>query len=223
MKIKITLLHPSRARAEKAKQTLDFWIKQASGKFMVEHIISLDNDDPEIEKYKNLFQNVKGSAGIVGPNTCVVEATNSAAEISKGNILIYLSDDFKCPKNWDELIVNKLIEAGGVDKPLLLKVNDCLQPYHIRVLTIPIMTRELYLKLKYFWHPGYRSMFVDEDLYWTTKNNGWLLETAEDLKFPHEHCTIGKAERDETYIRSEKNWDSGKQFFAIRKSQNFPL
>lgn len=218
--MKITLLHPSRGRAEKAKATLDFWIKNASGKIFVEHILSLDDDDPEIEKYKELFSNLKGSAGIVGANTCVVEATNSAAEISKGDVLIYLSDDFKCPKDWDLLISKYFIKDSGV--PQLLKVDDCLQKFNVPVLTIPIMNSALYKNLGYFWHPGYRSMFVDEDLFWVCKNNNWLTE-AEELKFPHEHCTIGKAVRDETYIRSEKNWDSGKEFFALRKSQNFPL
>jgi hypothetical protein len=80
----------------------------------------------------------------------------------------------------------------------------------------------MYAKLGYFWHPGYRSMFVDEDLYWTCVNNNWLIDGRE-LQFPHEHCCVGKAERDETYIRSEANWDTGKAFFAERKAQNFPL
>jgi hypothetical protein len=218
--MKITLLHPSRGRATKAKSTLDFWIKNASGKIFVEHILSLDEDDPEIGKYKELFSNLKGSAGIVGPNTCVVEATNSAAEIAKGDVLIYLSDDFKCPKDWD-LLISEYFEHN-LNEPALLKVDDCLQKFKIKVLTIPIMNAAMYKKLGYFWHPGYKSMFVDEDLFWVSTNNGWMME-AEELKFPHEHCTIGKAERDETYIRSEKNWDQGKEFFALRKSQNFPI
>lgn len=222
-KIVITLLHPSRGRAEKAKATLDFWLSKKSGKHIIEHILSVDENDSQIPKYKELFHKVPLSAAIASKNDCVVQATNRAAAVSTGHILVYLSDDFKCPANWDDLIVQKIIENGGIDKPLLLKVNDCLQPYKVAVLTIPIMTAELCRKLKYFWHPGYKSMFVDEDLYWTTKNNGWLIETAGDIEFPHEHCSIGKAERDETYIRSEANWDQGKELFAKRKADNFPL
>jgi len=213
--MKITLLHPSRGRAEKAKNTFDFWMKNRSGEITIEHIISIDNDDLQKEKYKELF---KTSHLICNDNTCVVEATNHAAKDSTGDILIYLSDDFKCPENWDKLLSASI----PLFYPTLLKVDDCLQKFHIAVVTIPIMNKELYVKLGYFWHPGYKSMFVDEDLYWTCKNNAWMLEIP-DLKFPHEHPANGKAERDDTYIRSEKNWDQGKEFFAKRKSENFPL
>lgn len=225
MKTVITLLHPSRGRAKKAKETFEFWKSKASGapNIIIEHILSIDESDEQKELYYEEFKNVAGSAGIINDNTCVVEATNKAAIQSHGHVLIYLSDDFKCPDNWDILILEQLELGGGIKKPLLLKVNDCLQPYHVKVLTIPIMTRALMNILGYFWHPGYRSMFVDEDLYWTCANNDWLLETAEHLKFPHEHCCNNMAPRDETYIRSEANWDSGKAFFAERKSQNFPV
>lgn len=220
MKTVLTLIHPSRGRAKKAKATLENWLNKASGKHNIEHILSLDLDDKTLPDYIDEFKVVNGSAGISSNNTCVVEATNKAAAQAKGQILIYLSDDFNCPENWDELIVNKF--KGSMDKPALLKVVDCIHAYEVGVLTIPIMNREMLSKLGYFWHPGYRSMFVDEDLYWTCQNNGWLIDGRE-LQFPHEHCCVGKAERDETYIRSEANWDSGKAFFAERKAQNFPL
>ncbi len=84
------------------------------------------------------------------------------------------------------------------------------------------MNRVLYKTLGYFWHPGYKSMFVDEDLYWTCRNNKWMM-MCEDLKFPHEHHTIGKCQNDDTYKKSALNWDSGKAFFAERKALDFPL
>jgi hypothetical protein len=224
----ITLLHPSRGRVEKAYNTANKWFERRSHKYDVKHVLSIDFSDPENDNYRKHFHHINGISGrgqiITNNNESVVDATNKACLFSKGDILVYLSDDFDCPYLWDELIVQKVksVLSCGFHKPWLLKVDDCLQKFEVPVLTIPIMSRALYEKLGYFWHPGYKSMFVDEDLYWTTKNNNWLIE-APELKFPHEHCCNGKAENDETYKRSAANWDQGKAMFAKRRLEGFPL
>jgi len=109
-----------------------------------------------------------------------------------------------------------------VYKPALLKVDDCLQPYHVRVLTIPMMNRLLYQELGYFWNPLYDSMFVDQDLYEVCEKNRWLIH-APHLKFPHNHVSVGKAPDDETYRRSAANWNTGKATFQRRQQAGFPL
>lgn len=216
----ITLIHPSRGRSGKAITTIECWRSQASGNVPIEHILSVDNDDPHLPMYLRFANSIVVS----GDNKDVVEATNRASSRAKGDILVYLSDDFKCPKNWDIKLVEKFSLPDGtkIETPLLIKVDDCLQKFNVPVLTIPIMNRALYEKLKYFWHPGYKSMFVDEDLFWVCKNNNWLIEEP-NLKFPHEHCSLGLAENDETYKRSAGNWNQGKAFYAQRKSANFPI
>lgn len=211
--IKISLIHPSRGRPEKAFTTSALWMARA-GMGNVEYISSLDSDDPLGHEYfKSGLTNV-----IINPNASVVEATNHAAKISTGDILIYLSDDFDCPENWGPLILKEFEDTKG---PVLLKVDDCLQNFHVPVLTIPIMNRQLYDKLGYFWHPGYKSMFVDEDLYWTAKKHN-ALKLAPHLKFPHNHVSVGKAPDDDTYRRSAANWDQGKALFAQRRAAGFP-
>lgn len=227
MKTKITLIHPSRGRAEKALQTYEHWIKNSSGSETIEidHILSIDSDDKAKDDYYFQFRKNKCSTILCVDNSDVVAATNKAAMYAGGDILVYLSDDFKCPVNWDKEIFKSFCEkkyCSEINLPRLLKVDDLLQNFNVPVLTIPIMTMALYKKLGYFWHPGYKSMFVDEDLYWTCKNNEWLILCPE-LVFPHEHPANGKAPNDETYRRSAGNWDQGKDFFAKRKSENFPL
>jgi len=213
----ITLLHPSRGRAFKAKQTLDFWISQSSGKISIEHILSIDCDDPQKDAYKTTFKVGEITKSIlVTDNSCVVEATNRAAFVSKGDILIYLSDDFKCPKDWDLLIMQKFY----FEVPMLLKVDDCLQPFNADVLTIPMMNRKLYGYLGYFWNPLYKSQFVDQDLYWVCSNSNWI-NFAKELKFPHEHYVNKKADHDETYKRSQANWNQGKEVYHRRKQEGF--
>lgn len=218
--MKISLIHPSRSRPKKSFETSDKWLHSCG--FEVELILSLDKSDPYKDDYLNIYQKVytyNPITIIAEDNKSVVEATNHAANHATGDILIYLSDDFDCPPNWGALVLK---EFEGEERPLLLKVDDCLQRFEVPVLTIPMMNRKLYETLGYFWHPGYRSMFVDEDLYWSALKLG-AIKNAPHLKFEHQHVSVGKAQDDETYRNSAKNWDQGKEFFRQRRAQGFPL
>lgn len=213
----ISIIHPSRGRPQKAFDTAKKWIENAGCE--VEYILSIDNDDKFKLDYLELTEIFNNHRIICYSNTSVVEATNRAAKEAKGDILLYLSDDFDCFDNW-AIAVEK--EFENEDRPLLIKVDDCLQKFEVPVLTIPIMNRKLYDRLGYFWHPAYKSMFVDEDLYWTTRKIG-ALKWCSHLKFEHQHVSVGKAENDETYKRSSANWDSGKATFKQRQGLGFPV
>lgn len=208
--MKISLIHPSRGRARKSYDNAMMWI-QLSGA-PTELIVSLDKSDPLLKEYLRLY-----SGALINDNTCVVEATNKAASASKGDIIVYLSDDFKCFPNWGKTLVEEFQKHTG---PTVLKVDDCLQMFHVRVMTIPIMNRLAYNKLGYFFHPGYKSMFVDEHLYHRSLRLN-MLRFAPDIKFEHCHVSVGKAQNDDTYRRSAANWEQGKQLFAKHKAAGF--
>lgn len=182
----ITLIHPSFGRPFLAEKCFKEWLSKADRQF--QYILSLDSRDPEIDYYKSLFFNRNV---IISDSKNCVRATNVAAKKAFGDILVYLSDDFSCPENW----TSKIEKALNVNKPELLKVNDGLQKFENTVLTIPIMTKKLYKKLGYFWHPDYKSMWVDVDLYYTCKD---YLVKRKDLIFQHNHHSTG-TEHDKTY------------------------
>lgn len=222
--MKISLIHPSRGRPHKSVDTVHNWLSKSSTISDIEVILSLDASDNESRKYKSLYHSAFWAVGVnyftdINDNDCVVKAVNIAAELAAGDILIYLSDDFKCIDNWDELVRK---EFKNEDRPLLIKVDDCLQKFDVPVLTIPIMNRALYKRLGYFFHPEYKSMFVDEHLYWVSKKLG-ALKLAPHLKFEHCHVSVGKAQDDETYRRSAANWDQGKAIFKKHQAQGFPV
>lgn len=212
----ISLIHPSRGRPQKAFNTAKKWIEQAGVE--VEYILSCDRNDPVGYQYGPYFvgwcKNI-----LVEENNSVVEATNKAAAISKGDILVYLSDDFDCFPDWGKAVEK---EFENEDRPLLIKVDDCIHHPSVPVLTIPIMNRKLYERLGYLWHPEYKSMFCDEHLYWTCYKLG-AIKAAWHLNFEHQHCSVGKAENDETYKRSSANWEQGKALFAKHKAMGFPV
>lgn len=208
----ISLLHPSRSRPQKSFETSSDWVNRAGVE--TELIVSVDRDDPYLRDYSVLY----GGKILVNDNKFVVQAANHAAKVAKFDVLVYLSDDFKCFDNWGVEVLKKF---EGCSTPRLIKVDDKLQTFHKDVLTIPIMNRLLYQELGYFFHPEYHSMFVDQDLYWTVKNMEAMIFCPE-LVFEHHHYVNGKAKKDETYERSTSNWNQGKHLYQQRKEQNFP-
>lgn len=218
----ICLVHPSRSRPEKSFKNALEWIN-LSGDIDIQLALSLDNNDPLIDSYME-FYNQKTCDDLDisiewHNNNSVVDATNHAAKTSNSSILVYLSDDFKCFPNWGEILLNEFEKYSG---PTLIKVDDCLQRFDTAVLTIPIMNRACYNALGYFFHPGYKSMFCDEHLYWRTRKLGFL-QYAPHLKFEHCHVSVGKAQNDETYRRSAANWDQGKALFKQHQAAGFPV
>lgn len=217
----ISLIHPSRGRPVKSFHNSSEWINKAGCD--TELIVAIDTDDPTGPEYLRQYEwwrhrDIQRVAIVKGAHNSVVHATNMAAAQSRGDILLYLSDDFKCFDGWGKTLIDAFKEFG--DQPALLKVDDMLQAFHVAVLTIPIMNRQLYNKLGYFWHPGYKSMFCDEHLYWRAKTLG-VLHYAPNIKFEHQHVSVGKSNDDETYRRSAANWDQGKALFSMHKKSGF--
>lgn len=219
--MKISLIHPSRSRPKKSFENSQEWLKKA-GNVDVELIVAVDTTDRDQAAYLALY----GGQCIVFDHTSVVHATNNAAAKSTGDILVYLSDDFKCPENWGEKIIERFesysLGNGINERPLMLKVDDALQKFDVTILTIPIMNRALYEKLGYMWHPLYKSMHVDVDLYFTCMKLG-AVKMCKDLVFEHHHPANGKAENDEVYKRSAANWNQGLDILNRRKKQGFPV
>lgn len=215
----IALIHPSRGRARKSFCNTMEWIEKA-GNIDLEVCVSIDNDDNQLLEYQNLYHNANPQHNISlewHDNKSVVDAVNHAAKTSNSMVLVYLSDDFKCPENWGNLVMK---EFEGCNTSRILKIDDKLQDFNVRVLTMPIMNSAAYQQLGYFFNPLYKSMWVDCDLYEVAHRRGWL-KPCKHLVFPHEHVSNGMAPDDETYRRSAANWDQGKAVFEERRRMRF--
>lgn len=243
--MKISLLHPSRNRSKKAAEAAEFWLKNASGKHEIEYILSLDNDETQVRDYLDWLHRLDDLHHFVkikyirGHSDYVVAATNRAAKISSGDVLIFMADDFECPLNWDEK-VSEIIDGnikGRLElayrlndakaelesKKLALLVDDgCNTNYNL--LTLPIITREFYNSNGYFFHPKFKSMWCDNFIFEQAKRSGCLVDCRKQLTFLHRHfCNPNveqKPELDETYIRSNNQYDEGKKVFDKLMEEN---
>jgi len=128
-----------------------------------------------------------------------------------------VSDDFGCPPGWDESLA--ALFADRYDIAVL--VDDALDA---RIMTLPILGRDLFNRLGFVYHPSYQGLFADDDLTETARALGVLVD-ARHLVFPHRHFTTGQASIDGTYLRHNhrRGWWSGWRTFEKRKLEGFDV
>jgi hypothetical protein len=209
--MKISIIHPSRGRAEKAFHTYQRWANNADGE--VEYILSLDNDFCD-DYYLQFFYVDHLIKVCLMTNRSAIDAINNAAKKATGDLLIVVSDDFDCPEHWDTLLLEAL--AGQSD--FLVKTKDGLQP---TLITLPIMDRAYYNRFGYIYHPDYRHMFSDQEMTAVGHMLGRVVTL--DIEFPHNHYTTGRNERDAISRRNDATWSQGERLFNERLKTNFGI
>jgi hypothetical protein len=203
----ISLLHPSKGRPFQALKTTLAWIEKASGKYPIEYIISLDDNDTFTDQYLSMFEDTNVRV-IITPSRSCVGAVNEAAKAATGDILIVVSDDFECPLDWDRIVVRNM----DMSTPCALHVDDGITNFS-RIMTIPIINRQLYEVLGYVYHPAFVSMWADNHLYEVVSIKGKIV-IVEDV-FQHNHYINGKRKKDATDNNhgSTEKYNEGKVIF----------
>jgi hypothetical protein len=205
--MKISILHPSKGRPFQALKTTLAWIEKASGKYPIEYILSLDDDDTFTDQYLGMYEDTNVRVIKTASRSCV-GAINEAARVSSGDILIVVSDDFECPLDWDRIIVKNM----DMSTPCALHVDDGITNYS-RILTIPIINRLLYDSLGYVYHPAFASMFADNHLYEIAERTAKIVKVKE--LFQHNHYVNNKRKKDTTDHNhgSIERYNQGKSIF----------
>lgn len=215
----ISVIHPSRGRAEKSANTIAKWKYNAVLRF--ELIVSVDADDDYVDysQFHHLpvyGQHLPGQDRLlIRQNKSSVEAINAAAQFTTGDILIVVSDDTDCPPRWDETIL-KAVE-GKTD--FLLRVSDGHQK---RICTLPIMDRTYYNRFGYIYYPEYSHNWCDTELTEVAYKLGRII-VRNDIVFRHLHPEVTKEPKDAVYLKNDLTHNTGRNIFNYRKSINFGL
>lgn len=208
----ISLIHPSRQRPFPAFKAHESWMNNASKTIEIQHILSVDQDDPDLQHYQTVFKN---STVIIGANKNVVQACNHAAKYALGDIIVVMSDDFVSFPGWDI----KLQEAFRERNDILLKTNDGTQPW---IVTIPIMGADFYQANGYIYHPEYQHMFCDTDLTHKADLEKRLVFRM-DLPFIHHHYSTGMSKKDAVNAKADSTWNQGQAVYLTRVKEKFGL
>lgn len=212
---KISLLHATRGRPAQAwKQRME-WLRTAHNADAIEHIFAIDSDDESsmpLVVARCIVNRIH--AGPVG-------AWNAAAKVSKGKILVQLSDDFQPFPGWDTAILDAI---GDTSKPTVLAVSDGARTD--KLLCMAILTRARYNQGEHLFHPEFFSMFSDNWFSHCAFRDDVVIDAREKITFEHRHPAFGKAEMDETYARSNdpRNYQAGEATFKrLRDGIRTPL
>jgi len=214
--MRFSLIHPSRNRVALAEQALVEWTGKASGRHDCEYILSIDDDDGDIEGYRRIAAR-RHVELVIDRNRSLVDAVNRGATLARGDVLIVVSDDFGCPEQWDIA----LAEVIGERRDVAVLVSD---QGDARIMTLPIVGRILYQEIGWLYHPEYFSMFADDDLTATVSVRNRLID-ARHLVFPHRHYALGGNRFDATYARQNSSaaWRAGRRVFQKRRRAQFGL
>lgn len=209
----ISIIHPSRSRANKSLETLTHWKESAAFKNKLEIIISVDDDDPQLKYYQE-NASILNAVLVVGKNNCAVQAINRGAEHSKGRILIVVSDDTDCPKYWDSMILAETV----MQSDFIVKFQDGIQDW---IITMPVMDRVYYNRFGYIYYPEYKHMFCDTELTAVAELTGRLIKS--DFLFRHNHYSVGGIEKDSVSEKADATWTEGERVFVERSFMNFGI
>lgn len=212
---------PSRGRPEKWLGTFKKWDTRSP--YNEYYILSLDQDDPTLDKYLDIAPNFFSLVDtadhckiIVNKNRSAVDAINRAAEqIQFCDILMVVSDDSESSVSWPDKIHQAKPKHSN---DWILKVQDGIQPW---IITMPIMGRDYYNRFGYIYHPDYLHMFCDTELTCVADITGKkIVSTA---LFPHKHYSVTKTQPDAIAKRNDATWAQGEKLFLERYKRNFDL
>lgn len=212
--MKISIIHPSRSRPELAKKVYDEWMGNAANPENIGYTLSIDNEDPTCKEYKALFDPVKCLI-VQFSNKSAIEAINRGAKFTRNDLLIVVSDDFSCPKNWDVDLLSQVQDK----KDFCVKTQDGIQPW---MMTLPIMDREYYNRFGYIYHPAYLHMYADLELACVADLLGKKIDVP--ILFPHKHYSqAGGIKKDVVSQKNDSTYEQGEKVFLERISRNFDL
>jgi len=202
------------------------WIKKASNKNNINakvcvnlesHKTIINSELPDIEV---LVTDKPDRLGVAYPSYYL----SSRVIAEQNDIVVFASDDFLPPQNWDTYLESKmkgktgsLMVRDGYQKP---DSSNMLYPS----ITIPIMTYSCLEKMnKVIYHPSYYHMFSDSELYFNLKDMGLLIDDrmTDETMFEHHHYAAGKRNADQADQAYNDKWKEDE--INWNKRRNLPV
>lgn len=196
MSIVISLLHATKGRPDKAALALRMWHDRMINPHNAEYIFACEEDDPSHEVLLDSLAVMPRRFGVLvieGNYEGSAPAWNAAYKKSSGQLLIQVSEDMEPPEAWDRTLLSRLTSLHGEDwpkHPVVVAVADGFRTD--KLFTTFICTRAYAEMQGEFIHPGYQSVFSDNEAtyraYRSQRDGKAAIIEARDLVFFHRHA-----------------------------------
>ena len=224
---RISLLLPTRGRAELLGRFLESVLARSERPELVEVVAYADEDDPGSHGLKVEGLEVRT---IVGPRASMGHYNTACFEQSRGDIVVLGNDDVVIQtRGWDRKV--REMHAAMQDRIYLAYPNDLFKGRGLSAF--PILARDTCHALREPFPRAYRGAFIDYhllDIFKRLEHRGHpRLIYLEDVVFEHMHYRTGKGDYDRTYgargrflddetflrLRDERSAMAGKLLGAI--------
>ncbi len=202
-----------------------YWIGRSNKKDDIKTYIAVNYEDHRVKIQEYLDKNnINGEIlvvnttkiGVCYPSYVLSQSING----NTGDIVVFASDDFLPPQNWDEYLRKKLENKEGG-----LLVRDGYQlpdssNMQFPCITIPILTWGCFIKLnKTIYNPAFNHMYSDAELYLNLKDLGMLIDErmTDPTIFEHLHHASGKRKPDQIDAQYHQKWKDDENTWNVRR------
>jgi hypothetical protein len=213
-------------RPEVFKQMHPYWTGRSNNPSNIKTHVAVNTTEHQ-NLIKEYFSDKNYDYRIIEVNTdrigvCYPSyALSSTTEGNIGDIVVFASDDFLPPMNWDTYLLSKLKEREGG-----LIVRDGYQlpdssNMQYPAITIPIMTWGCFEKLnKTIYNPVYTHMYSDCELFLNLKEMNLLIDDRmiDSTTFEHLHHAAGKRRADQLDVQYHNRWKEDEVTWNKRKN-----
>jgi hypothetical protein len=226
---KILLKYPTRQRQLKFFSNLINYIDMASGKHDLLVVVTMDDDDSEMnndssrDAFARLAEDGVEISYHYGPSNGKIAAINRDIPTGDWDIVVSTADDMEPVEDgWDDIIVQDMLrEFPNLDGALNYNNDPRLEDKgpdgYKTLITLPVIGRKLYDRFGYVYHPDYKSEWCDNE-------QTEVFESLGVLRHINRRPIVHKwAENQDALMRRNMQigWGTDRQTYARRKTGGF--
>ena len=218
---KISLLLPTRERSKKFERLLLSLIKTCQYQNRVEILLLLDEDDKEIDRYKEIikkeiFRSLNFIFIIKNLKSHAIR-NNHLAELSTGNIIFPINDDMIfVSKRWDYFIDREFSKID-MDRPFCIWIKSNIK-YSYLHCDYPIINKSWHKRLGYVGSENFNFWYLDTWICDLSMRSGRYIITP-NIKVDQLSANKFKNEIDETHLRNINSDKEEKDYNIWQKTR----
>ena len=180
--MKISLLHATRGTPDRALAAAQVWLERAVFPDSIEHLLAVQSDDlSSVQRFTAAGATFVTTDPPPAWASSSVANWNAAAARSTGDLLVVIADDLLPPQDWDQHLRQLPADA---QQPYACYVPDTVRQDGL--MCHPVLSRGLYQKRGYVFHPSFFGVYCDNDFTLRTQLEAPIYRVP-NLLWQHEH------------------------------------